>query len=58
MAFKRYRGVGYKPRSTLGMEAKYSRFEQDNSVSEGEKVYVYWKPEKAVAIKKFEQGAV
>ena len=26
--------------------------------SEGEKVYVFWKPEKAVAIKKFEQGAV
>ena len=41
-----------------GMEVKYSRFEQDNSVSEGEKVYVCWKPEKAVAIKKFDQGAV
>ena len=41
-----------------GMEVKYSRFEQDQAVSEGEKVYVCWKPEKAVAIKKFEQGAV
>ena len=41
-----------------GMEVKYSRFEQDNSVSEGEQVYVCWKPEKAVAIKKFGQGAV
>ncbi|MBQ9091988.1 MAG: ABC transporter ATP-binding protein [Anaerotignum sp.] len=41
-----------------GMEVKYSRFEQDQAVSEGEKVYVNWNPEKAVAIKKFEQGAV
>ena len=41
-----------------GMEVKYSRFEQDQTVSEGAKVYAYWKPEKAVAIKKFEQGAV
>ena len=41
-----------------GMEAKYSRFEQDQTVKEGEKVYVYWKPEKAVAIKTFDQGAV
>ena len=41
-----------------GMEVKYSRFEQDQSVSEGEKVYVCWKPEKAVAIKEFGQGAV
>ena len=41
-----------------GMEVKYSRFEQDNTVSEGAAVYVYWNPEKAVAIKKFEQGAV
>ena len=43
---------------TTGMEVKYSRFEQDQTVSEGQKVYVSWKPEKAVAIKKFEQGAV
>lgn len=43
---------------TNGMEVKYSRFEQDQTVSEGQKVYVSWKPEKAVAIKKFEQGAV
>ena len=41
-----------------GMEVKYSRFEQDQAVSEGKQVYVCWKPEKAVAIKKFEQGAV
>jgi len=40
------------------MEVKYSRFEQDQTVKEGEKVYIYWKPEKAVAIKKFDQGAV
>lgn len=43
---------------TNGMEVKYSRFEQDQTVSEGEKVYVCWKPEKAVAIKEFGQGAV
>ncbi|MBO5330552.1 ABC transporter ATP-binding protein [Anaerotignum sp.] len=41
-----------------GMEVKYSRFEQDQTVSEGAAVYVCWKPEKAVAIKKFGQGAV
>lgn len=41
-----------------GMEVKYSRFEQDGAVSEGEAVYVYWNPEKAVAIKKMGQGAV
>ncbi len=41
-----------------GTEVKYSRFEQDGSVSAGEKRYVYWRPEKAVAIKKSEQGAV
>ena len=41
-----------------GTEVKYSRFEQDTSVSAGEKRYVYWRPEKAVAIKKSEQGAV
>ncbi|MGN1230947.1 MAG: TOBE domain-containing protein, partial [Anaerotignum sp.] len=41
-----------------GQEVKFSRFEQDNTIAEGEKVYVYWKPEKAVAIKKNEQGAV
>ena len=41
-----------------GMEVKYSRFEQDQTVKEGAAVYVCWKPEKAVAIKKFGQGAV
>ncbi len=34
-----------------GKEVKYSRFEQDSSVQEQEAVYLYWKPEKAVAIK-------
>ncbi|MBR2851649.1 MAG: ABC transporter ATP-binding protein, partial [Anaerotignum sp.] len=37
-----------------GMEVKYSRFEQDQTVAEGAAVYVCWKPEKAVAIKKFD----
>ncbi|MBM6829787.1 polyamine ABC transporter ATP-binding protein [Anaerotignum lactatifermentans] len=41
-----------------GQEVKYSRFEQDQTVSPGEKVYVYWRPEKAVAIKKSEREAV
>lgn len=41
-----------------GMEVKYSRFEQDQTVQEGQKVYVCWNPEKAVAIKTFGQGAV
>ena len=41
-----------------GQEVKYSRFEQDHSVKPGERVYVYWRPEKAVAIKKTEQEAV
>ena len=35
-----------------GQEVKYSRFEQDLSVAPGEKVYVHWRAEKAVAIKK------
>ncbi len=43
---------------TSGQEVKYSRFEQDQTVSPGEKVYVFWRAEKAVAIKKTEQGAV
>ena len=34
-----------------GMEVRYSRFEQDDSVKEQERVYLYWRPEKAVAIK-------
>ena len=41
-----------------GQEVKYSRFEQDHSVKSGERVYVHWRPEKAVAIKKTEQEAV
>ena len=41
-----------------GQEVKYSRFEQDHSVKPGERVYVHWRPEKAVAIKKTEQEAV
>ena len=35
-----------------GQEIKYSRFEQDADIAEGNQVYVYWRPEKAVAIKK------
>ena len=35
-----------------GQEIKYSRFEQDTDIAEGNQVYVYWRPEKAVAIKK------
>lgn len=34
-----------------GKEVRYSRFEQDDSVREKERVYLYWRPEKAVAIK-------
>ena len=41
-----------------GQEVKYSRFVQDDSVSEGEYVYIHWRPEKAVAIKKYNQEAV
>lgn len=40
-----------------GQEVKYSRFEQDQNISEGENVHIYWRPEKAVAIKTA-QGAV
>ena len=35
-----------------GQEIKYSRFEQDTDIAEGNQVYVFWRPEKAVAIKK------
>ena len=35
-----------------GQEIKYSRFEQDTDIAEGNQVYVCWRPEKAVAIKK------
>ena len=34
-----------------GQEIKYSRFEQDTDIAEGNQVYVYWRPEKAVAIR-------
>lgn len=34
-----------------GQEVKYSRFEQDQSTSAGDVVYLSWKPQKAVAIK-------
>lgn len=49
-----YQGTVVKTALDLknGQEVKYSRFEQDQSVSEGDQVYIYWKPEKAVAIKK------
>jgi spermidine/putrescine transport system ATP-binding protein len=54
-----YQGTVVKTALDLenGQEVKYSRFEQDQSVSEGDQVYIYWKPEKAVAIKKMDQGA-
>lgn len=39
-----------------GMEVRYSRFEQDDSVKEKEQIYLYWRPEKAVAIKQSKQG--
>lgn len=35
-----------------GSELKFSRFEQDSSLCEGDAVYVSWRPEKSVAIKK------
>lgn len=35
-----------------GSEVKLSRFEQDGSLREGGAVYVSWRPEKSVAIKK------
>ena len=35
-----------------GMETKFSRFEQDDQFQEGDPVYVFWRPEKSVAIKK------
>lgn len=55
-----YQGTVVKTAIDLknGQEVKYSRFEQDRTVSEGESVYLYWNPEKSVAIKKYEQGAV
>ena len=40
-----------------GQEVKYSRFEQDQTISEGATVHIHWKAEKAVAIKTT-QGAV
>lgn len=33
------------------MEIKYSRFEREDKVSEGDSVNIYWNPERAVAIK-------
>ena len=55
-----YQGTVVKTAIDLknGQEVKYSRFEQDHSVSEGENVYIHWRPEKAVAIKKYNQEAV
>lgn len=55
-----YQGTVVKTAIDLknGQEVKFSRFEQDQSVSEGEKVYIHWRPEKAVAIKKYNQEAV
>lgn len=55
-----YQGTVVKTALDLkdGQEVKYSRFEQDQSVAEGDRVFVHWRPEKAVAIKKSVQGAV
>ena len=35
-----------------GMEVKFSRFEQDYGLREGEQLFLRWSPEKSVAIKK------
>ena len=35
-----------------GQEIKYNRFERESDVAEGERVYIYWNPANAVAIKK------
>jgi len=35
-----------------GTETKFSRFEQDAQFQEGDPVYVFWRPEKSVPIKK------
>ena len=35
-----------------GQEVKYNRFERVSEVEEGERIYIYWNPAKAVAIKK------
>ncbi len=55
-----YQGTVVKTALDLknGQEVKYSRFEQDHSVSEGDRVYVFWNPEKAVAIRKSGQEAM
>lgn len=51
-----YMGTVVKTTLTMkdGSELKFSRFEQETDLQEGDAVYVYWKPEKAVAIKKSE----
>ena len=35
-----------------GMEVKFSRFEQDCGLREGDQLFLRWNPEKSVAIKK------
>ena len=35
-----------------GMEVKFSRFEQDHGLREGDQLFLRWDPEKSVAIKK------
>ncbi|MDL2293812.1 ABC transporter ATP-binding protein [Ruminococcaceae bacterium OttesenSCG-928-D13] len=49
-----YLGTAVKTAIDLkdGTEAKFSRIEQDAECAEGDTVYVHWKPEKSVAIKK------
>lgn len=52
-----YMGTVVKTMITMGdqTEMKFSRFEQESDLKEGEKIYIYWKPEKAYAIKKSQQ---
>ena len=51
-----YMGTVVKTIITMkdGSELRFSRFEQETDMKEGNTVYLYWKPGKAVAIKKSE----
>jgi spermidine/putrescine transport system ATP-binding protein len=53
-----YLGTVYKTSVEMGdgSELKFTRFDHDVGVAEGDRIYLYWKPEKAVAIKKSEDG--
>ena len=39
-----------------GQEIKYSRFEQDTDIAEGNQVYVYWRPEKPLPSRRVCRG--